>query len=101
MNRITRPLLFACSAALTLLALAREATAQTGIVAWGLDTSSQCTPLPQLPPGLAWGQVSAGAFHSAAPVSDGSVVAWGNNTYGQCTVPALPPGTTYVDVSAG
>jgi hypothetical protein len=28
-------------------------------------------------------------------------VAWGRNNYGQCNVPALPPGLTYVDVAAG
>jgi hypothetical protein len=26
----------------------------------------------------------------------GSVVAWGSNTFGQCNVPALPPGRSYV-----
>ena len=30
-----------------------------------------------------------------------SVVAWGNNNRGQCNVPALPPGLTYVEISAG
>ena len=33
--------------------------------------------------------------------SDGSVVAWGDNDYGQCNVPALPAGLTYVEVAAG
>ena len=33
--------------------------------------------------------------------SDGSVVAWGLNTNGQCNVPALPAGLTYVQVAAG
>ena len=33
--------------------------------------------------------------------SDGSVVAWGDNGYGQCNVPALPLGLTYVEVAAG
>ena len=33
--------------------------------------------------------------------SDSSVVAWGDNTYGQCNVPALPPGSSYVEVAAG
>ena len=33
--------------------------------------------------------------------SDGSVVAWGDNGYGQCNVPALPAGLTYVEVDGG
>jgi len=33
--------------------------------------------------------------------SDGTVVAWGDNSLGQCNVPPLPPGTTYVEVAAG
>jgi hypothetical protein len=33
--------------------------------------------------------------------SDGSVVAWGYNGNGQCNVPALSPGLSYVEVAAG
>ena len=33
--------------------------------------------------------------------SDGSLVAWGLNTSGQCNVPSLPPGVTYVEIAAG
>jgi len=33
--------------------------------------------------------------------SDGSVVAWGKNDRGQCNVPALPGGLTYLRVAAG
>jgi alpha-tubulin suppressor-like RCC1 family protein len=33
--------------------------------------------------------------------SDSSVVAWGDNSFGQCNVPALPPGLSYVEVAAG
>jgi hypothetical protein len=33
--------------------------------------------------------------------SDGSVVAWGDNSYGQCNVPALPSGLAYVEIAAG
>ena len=33
--------------------------------------------------------------------SDGSVVAWGDNTYGQNNVPPLPSGLSYVEIDAG
>ena len=39
--------------------------------------------------------------HTVARRSDGSVVAWGDNYHGQCNVPALPAGLTYVEVAAG
>ena len=46
-------------------------------------------------------EVAAGGQHTVARRSDGSVVAWGDNDYGQCNVPALPAGLTYVEVAAG
>jgi alpha-tubulin suppressor-like RCC1 family protein len=46
-------------------------------------------------------QVAAGTSHTLARRSDGSVVAWGNNSYGQCNVPALAPGLSYVEMAAG
>ena len=45
-------------------------------------------------------QVECGALHTVALRADGSVVAWGDNAYGQCDVPALPAGLTYVEVAA-
>jgi len=33
--------------------------------------------------------------------SDNSIVAWGDNTYGQCNVPTLPTGLSYVEVAGG
>ena len=39
--------------------------------------------------------------YSVARRSDGSVVAWGDNNSGQCDVPVLPAGLTYVEVAAG
>ena len=34
------------------------------------------------------GAISAGGIFSLALKSDGSVIAWGDNTFGQCNVPA-------------
>ena len=44
-----------------------------------------------LPTGIAYVEITAGDQHTVARRSDGSVVAWGDNPYGQCNVPALPP----------
>lgn len=91
------------------------------IAAWGNNASGQCN-VPALPPGLTYVEVAAGGWHelvsfcswpfppppqlnqygfSVARRSDGSVVAWGNNTYGQLGVPALAPGLSFVEISAG
>src|SRR5947207_12815242 len=45
-------------------------------------------------------EVAAGGRHNVARRSDGSVVAWGDNYSGQCDVPALSLGLTYVEVAA-
>src|SRR5262245_34098756 len=46
-------------------------------------------------------EVEAGRRHTVARRSDGNVVACGDNYYGQCDVPVLPPGLTYVQVAGG
>jgi hypothetical protein len=46
-------------------------------------------------------EVAAGPAHTVARRSDGAVVAWGLNDYGQCNVPAPPAGVSYVEVAAG
>jgi len=81
------------------------------VVAWGDNSQGQCD-VPVLPSGLSYVEVAAGEYltcpfgcfafgYTVARRSDGSVVAWGNNFLGQCDVPALPGGLTYVEVAAG
>ena len=41
-----------------------------------------------------------GSWHTVLLKSDGNAVACGSNHRGQCSIPALPPGVTYVDRGA-
>jgi alpha-tubulin suppressor-like RCC1 family protein len=61
-------------------------------VAWGGKVSRD------VPAGLVATQVSAGGYYNLALRPDGTVVAWGTNTSGQCNVPA---GLVATQVSAG
>ena len=55
---------------------------------------------PQRARGIHYRAVSAGAGHFLALRSNGSIFAFGNNPFGQCNVPALPPGLVYRSVVA-
>ena len=44
---------------------------------------------------------STGLFHTVLLKSDGTAVAFGDNGAGQCNIPALPEGTTYLYTSCG
>ena len=58
-----------------------------GIVAWGTTaTGVPVLPAPSLPNGVVYTSVEAGDAHLIALRSDGIVVAWGNNAYGQCNI---------------
>src|SRR5262245_5617339 len=80
----------------TLAALLAPATASAqDVVGWGyLVFNSAWNREP-------FAEIAAGGSHTVARRSDGSVVAWGDNSIGQCKVPALPPGLTYVEIAAG
>ncbi len=79
----------------TLAALLAAAGSAQDVVGWGSQVFNS-----------AWNQeqfagIAAGGSHTVACRSDGSMVAWGNNRYGQTNVPALPPGLTYAQIAAG
>ncbi|HYV26645.1 MAG TPA: hypothetical protein VFA77_03870 [Candidatus Eisenbacteria bacterium] len=71
---------------LTLLSLAPLAQAQTNrpsgtVVSWGWQV------LPYVEPGARFTAIAAGAFHTLALKTNGTVVAWGKNYSGQATAP--------------
>ena len=55
--------------------------------------------MPALEPGQTYVEIAAGADHTLLRRSDGWVVAFGNNSHGECNVPALPSGLSYVEVA--
>jgi hypothetical protein len=70
------------------LDLAITSRADSQLVAWGVSS------MTNVPPGLTNAvAIAAGDAHSLALMADGSVVAWGNNLFGQTNV---PPGLTGV-----
>lgn len=74
-------------------------TSDRRIVAWGKTDSPFVTF--RVPSGTDFQAIAAGGFlriHALALRADGSVVAWGDNTYGQSAVPA---GNNYVTIAAG
>lgn len=65
------------------------------LVAWGIDNKGQVSDVPA---GNNFVNVTGGWEHAVALRSDGTLAAWGDNTYGQCNVPA---GNDFIAVSAG
>jgi alpha-tubulin suppressor-like RCC1 family protein len=71
------------------------------VVAWGDNTDANGSFAGEsiVPPGLGTAiAIAAGGFHSAALISDTSVMGWGDNSAGQCATPAL---IGVVSVAAG
>lgn len=85
--------IFVVAASLALICSGSGAVASEGsIVGWGDvvvggDLSS------------GFERVAAGGMHSVGLKSDGSVVAWGYNAWGECVVPS--PNRDFVAVAAG
>ena len=82
------------AAGLALLCTFASARAQSEIAGWGTRVFNSVWL------NESFASVTAGGFHTVALRGDGSVVAWGANFYGQCNVPSLPGGLTYVEVGA-
>ncbi len=75
--------------------ISANATAQAQITGWGAMVVD--SPWHQ----ENFAQLAGGFNHSLALRPNGSLVAWGENIYGQCNVPALPAGVTYVEFAGG
>ncbi len=79
----------------TVLTASARAVGQSHVVGWG-DQAFNSSLHEE-----SFVEVAAGESHTVALRGDGSLAAWGDNYYGQCDVPAPPPGLTYVEVAAG
>jgi len=64
---------------------AAQAATAGQVRAWGSDSNGQVS---RLPAGEGYIAVAAGDAHGLALRSDGTIVAWGQNSSGECTVPA-------------
>ena len=73
--------------------LSQRAVAQGEIRGWGSDVVVGQESLTDLV------AVAAGWVHSLALTSEGTIVAWGDNSWGQCSVPA--PNGGFVAIAAG
>jgi len=97
-----RRLLVLLGAATLLFASATDALADGACC---LDEGFMCEILSESQC-VSWGgiftdfvDVAAGGYHSMGLKTDGSIVAWGMNTHGECNVPA--PNADFVAVAAG
>lgn len=80
--------------------------ANNGVVVYSNGTAASWgtswgTSVPPLPPGLGYLSARANIYHAAALRSDGSLIAWGSNQFGQLNIPSLPAGIHYVDFALG
>src|SRR5262245_23048467 len=70
------------------------ALAQDGLIGWGATMVFDSRLHEQT-----FVEVAAGGYMTLVRRSNGTLAAWGDNTYGACNVPALPPGLSYVEVA--
>jgi hypothetical protein len=80
-----------------------RASAYTGVVAWGLYWNGGTNYSPLFVPSSVSNVVSiaAGANHYLALMADGTVIALGNDLYGQCNVPARLGGVAAIAGGGG
>ena len=94
-----RPLAILVTVAVVLVVagttVSRPSLTPRTVVGWGRDSWGQASP-PEVPDAVA---IDAGAAHSIALTSAGTVVAWGDNWGGQTAVPAGLTGV--IAISAG
>ena len=82
-----------CLGIFLLGATAAYAQESGSIVGWGSQVVVEQSALEDL------AAIAAGSFHSLGLKSDGTIVAWGQNNYGQCNVPS--PNADFVAVAGG
>ncbi|MBK7641883.1 MAG: hypothetical protein IPJ19_02360 [Planctomycetes bacterium] len=78
-------------------------------IVWGTDLApapapSQGTSFVDVTTSSLWFYPPWGYYtkpHGLALRNDGQVVAWGNNAFGQCDVPTLPTGLSYIGIAEG
>lgn len=75
-----------------LVGMRAPALAQSSVVGWGDGVFDSAWTVD------AFDEINAGAGHTMARRSDGSMVAWGGNSFGQCNVPVPPAGLSYVEI---
>ncbi|MBK7644150.1 MAG: hypothetical protein IPJ19_14070 [Planctomycetes bacterium] len=76
-------------------------------IVWGTDLApapapSQGTSFVDVTTSSLWFYPPWGYYtkpHGLALRNDGQVVAWGNNAFGQCDVPTLPTGLSYIGIA--
>src|SRR5204863_545492 len=72
------------------------------VIAWGdlnYDLSLKNNPQSAQPHALA--QIAAGDFHSLALKNDGSIVAWGDDSFGQINLPTAIQTQPAIQIAAG
>jgi len=80
-----------------LLAIYEDADGMTHLDAFG-EAADHPAVFKNIPRDTGWKMVAAGNNHALALRSDGTLVAWGDNSYGQL---GLPTDKVYADIAAG